>query len=61
MTAIAEKFLHFLTSTGIKNHTKNFTNVIIDKNSLFDGVSIEKILLCVNRTFRRELATRWGY
>jgi hypothetical protein len=48
MTAIAEEFLHFLTSTGTKNHTKNFTNVIIDKSSLIDGVSIRKIHLCVN-------------
>jgi len=63
MTAIAEEFLHFLTSTGKKNHTKNFTNVIIDKNFLFDGVSIGNIHLCVNRTFRafrRALATRCG-
>jgi len=48
MTAIAEEFLHFLTSTETKNHTKNFTNVIIDKNSLIDGASIGKIHLCVN-------------
>ena len=60
MTAIAEKFLHFLTSTGTKDHTKNFTNIIIDKNSLIDGISIGKIHLCVNRSFRRALATRCG-